>query len=138
MQDLLVLLKIQEMNHPVFRDLKVKRGEFLQWSKPGEGKVESDPVPAGKVWLVRAGGVATEDNTGAEYMMEIVLPANGWRVPVARTEGVRFGTPVLNLPYPQTLHEGEKLTARANGVEPPYKFALVFAYYEFDKSVFGL
>lgn len=125
-----LLLQLRELG------VDVVRKPFLKWGQPGVSKVESDPVPPHTQWLVYAGGVATEDNTGAEYMMEIVLPVLTWRVPVARVPAWTYGTPVLALPREITLYDGERLTARANGLDPTAKMGLVFLYYEFTADIF--
>ena len=120
------------------------QSELLQWGGPGQGIVELRAVPAGKVWLIRAAGVFTTDNTGAEYMIELIRPVESqggaccWRVPIERSPGVIYGTPVLALYRPLTLLPGERLGGRANGLEAPYQMGITAVYYEIPKQCLGL
>ena len=113
------------------------QGEYLQWGAPGVAIVQSDPVPAGKIWIVRAGGVFTDNPYPADYMMEIVHPVASqgnaccWRIPVMRSPHDVQGTPVLALNREIILFAGDMLSARANNLGNA-KFGLTFLYLEID------
>lgn len=110
--------------------------EFLKWGEPQAGTVESNPVPQGRVWFVRAAGISTNDVLPPQdYFLEVLRPVRSqnyaccWRIPIERSHA--NATPLLALSQPRVLHEGEKLAARTNG---PAKMALEFVYYDLAKS----
>ena len=107
--------------------------EFLRWGGIGAGTVETNPVPAGEVWVVTAAGVFGNNFPG-EYMMEIRHPvwSQGgvccWRIPVARTTGFVTGTPYLALEREITLREGDTLTGRVNGLQSWAQIGITMLY----------
>ena len=113
--------------------------EFLRWGMIGATTVETDPVPAGEVWVVTAAGVFGNNFPG-EYMMEINHPvwsqggACCWRIPVARTTGFVTGTPYLALSRELTLREGDTLTGRVNGLQPGAKIGVTMLYDVFSEA----
>ena len=112
----------------------VENKEFLLWGAPGAGIVQSDPVPDGKVWIVRAAGLFTNDNMPpADYMLELIRPVRSqgdaccWRIPLEKSPRPVNTTPLLALSRTVVLHQGERLAGRTNGAA---KFGLNFVYYE--------
>jgi len=120
------------------------QSEYLIWGANGQAIVEMATVPADKVWLVRASGVFTTDSNGAEYMMELVRPVESqggaccWRIPLTRSVGLVKSTPVLALERPLTLLPGERLAARASGLDSIYQMGIAMVYYELPKTCLGL
>ena len=115
---------------------KAETREFLFWSDPSQAIVETMAVPLGKVWLVRAAGLFTNDGAGANYAMEIVRPVRSqgdvccWRIPI---EGMRWAqmTPLVALSRPVVLHEGEKMAGRSTRA---HAFGIDLVYYELPKE----
>jgi hypothetical protein len=114
--------------------------EFLVWGDAGTGVAQGPVVPPDRVWIIRAAGVATTDNTGGEYMIELQRPVKSqggaccWNVPVARSAQFVFGTPPLALDRPLTLLPGERLRARENGWDATSKIAILGVYYDIPRA----
>jgi hypothetical protein len=76
------------------------------------------PVPPGRVWVVRAAGGFTNDNSGPkDYMMELRIPANTgaccWYVPLQRNQNPLVDhTPVIALERTLVMRAGEILALR--------------------------
>lgn len=118
--------------------------EALLWGQPGQGSVTIGPVPAQKMWLIRAAGGFTNRSDWAEYMMEVVRPVRQqgnaccWRVPVARSApGYVGGTPTIALERPLVLHEGESLSVRTSP-SPQGQIGVTAVYYELERGCLPL
>lgn len=105
------------------------------------GHVWGEEVPVGERWVIRAAGVGSQAWNQAEYMMEIAHPVpvamggpGWWYVPVARSAGKPDGTPVLALDRELTLLAGERLGARANGLNEGTSIALFYLYWRLPAS----
>jgi hypothetical protein len=115
--------------------------EGLVWGAKGQAHVDGAAVPEGKIWLIRAAGIFTNDGTDLEWMLEIkhVLngssdPNNWWLIPLQRTPGKANGTPVLALTREVVLTAGERLTARCNGLRPDRQMGLNYVGWELPAS----
>lgn len=115
--------------------------EFLRWGAKGEAHVYGDVVPGGKLWLIRAAGIFTNDGTPLEWMLEIkhglggsMDPNNTWLIPLERTPGTANGTPVLALTREVVLVAGERLSARCNGLRADRQMGLDYVGWELPDS----
>ena len=113
--------------------------EFLRWGDINAGGVETDPVPPGKVWMVRAAGVMTSYPWNGVWMMELKHPVWGqggvccFSTVLERTDW-RSGTPPVSLTRPMFLYEGDRLTGRMCCMSNNYQIGINMLYYELPQS----
>ncbi len=101
----------------------------LAFGSPGQSIVPSNEdkttnlVPAGKIWVLKAGsiGQGADPGTALEYRLQIdhQWPDQSyWYAAVAITPTPQRGTPVIALPGGSLtiLEEGERLSARSNSM----------------------
>lgn len=99
--------------------------EFTKWGQVGEQQVDGEVVPAGEVWLVQTCGIATNNNSACDYMMQIVRA--GHFHPLFKNEAPQGSTPVLAVNRSFILIPGDMLKARVNGGSNYQQMCLLYS-----------
>lgn len=113
--------------------------EFFGWSDPGNGAIETSPVPSGKIWLVRAAGLHTSYPNPAIWSIELkhIVWAEGGicchNIVLERSDW-RSGTPPLSLSRPIIMYQGDSLSARMCCIEPGYQIGIDALFYEVPEN----
>lgn len=111
---------------------------------PGQQMVPSSEeprvnlVPAGEVWLVKAGGIGyTVDPGPNKYRIQLdhsFGEGGWWYVPLEVSDGERSGTPVLSLTKPVILEANERLSARAVGLSSSARIFIMYTGWRFPAA----
>jgi hypothetical protein len=104
----------------------------LVWGQPGERIVWSEVVPAGEVWELESGGLATTDNRVLAYMGQHYVPP-GWYIPLA-SPVTGNSTPSLAFPRGLILSAGERIGGRVNAPEDFAQMAVLFKVFRYPEA----
>jgi hypothetical protein len=113
-------------------DPSVNIVRFEVWGNEGESYFVGPIVPEGEIWMIRAAGISTNDDTmsAVQWMMHIYAPWPGHEprpqliVPL-NIRGQGAGTPTVSIQQERViLMPGEAIDARANGLPSTARMAI--------------
>ena len=111
---------------------------YIQWSLFGDmASPRLGPVPAGKVWHIRAAGGATTDGSPRDYKMELLVLVNGaccFNVPLEVNLAPVGTTPTIALKRELLMLPGEMMTVRSCCGAPNGQVAIVATYFEWEEG----